>query len=160
MAVDKLVDSTQLDSDLTSVANAIRTKGGTSGSLAFPAGFVSAIEAISGGGSENFAGGSFTPASNTNSATFYVGFNPDIIAVGLKNSLESGDTFRLTALTWFSNGYSVRAVKSSNNNAGIGTFTKSYSNGNVTITRTSGTWVFAAGEEYFWIAGSPNDETV
>lgn len=51
MAVDKLVDSTQLDSDLTSVANAIRTKGGTSASLAFPADFISAINAISGGGS-------------------------------------------------------------------------------------------------------------
>jgi hypothetical protein len=46
MAVDKLVDSTQLDADLTSVANAIRTKGGTSDSLAFPAGFVSAVQAI------------------------------------------------------------------------------------------------------------------
>lgn len=46
MAVDKLVDSTQLDSDLTSVANAIRTKGGTSAQLAFPADFVSAIAAI------------------------------------------------------------------------------------------------------------------
>lgn len=50
MAVDKLVDSTQLDTDLTSVANAIRTKGGTSAQLAFPADFVSAIAAISGGG--------------------------------------------------------------------------------------------------------------
>lgn len=50
MAVDKLVDSTQLDSDLTSVANAIRTKGGTSASLAFPADFVSAIAAIPSGG--------------------------------------------------------------------------------------------------------------
>ena len=46
MAVDKLVDSTQLDADLTSIANAIRTKGGTSAQLAFPAGFVSAVEAI------------------------------------------------------------------------------------------------------------------
>lgn len=46
MAVDKLVDSTQLDADLTSVANAIRTKGGTSSQLAFPAGFVSAVQAI------------------------------------------------------------------------------------------------------------------
>lgn len=54
MAVDKLVDSTQLDTDLTSVANAIRTKGGTSASLAFPAGFVSAIAAIpTGGGGGN-----------------------------------------------------------------------------------------------------------
>ncbi len=50
MALDKLVDSAQLDSDLTSVANAIRTKGGTSASLAFPSEFVSAIEAIETGG--------------------------------------------------------------------------------------------------------------
>jgi len=55
MAVDKLVDSTQLDADLTSVANAIRTKGGTSASLAFPSGFVSAIANIpSGGGVDDF----------------------------------------------------------------------------------------------------------
>lgn len=53
MALDKLVDSTQLDSDLTSVANAIRTKGGTSANLAFPVDFISAIGNISsGGGSE------------------------------------------------------------------------------------------------------------
>lgn len=50
MSVDKLVDSTQLDADLTSVANAIRTKGGTSAQLAFPSGFVSAINAIPTGG--------------------------------------------------------------------------------------------------------------
>ena len=56
MALDKLVDSTQLDADLTSVANAIRTKGGTSAQLAFPAGFVSAVEAIptGGGGGKGF----------------------------------------------------------------------------------------------------------
>ena len=54
MAVDKLVDSTQLDADLTSVANAIRTKGGTSAQLAFPTGFVNAIDAIpTGGGSDS-----------------------------------------------------------------------------------------------------------
>lgn len=49
MAVDKIVDGTALDNNLTSVANAIRTKGGTSGSLSFPSGFVSAINAIGGG---------------------------------------------------------------------------------------------------------------
>lgn len=46
MAIDKAVDSTQLNADLTSVANAIRTKGKTSAQLAFPAGFVSAVNAI------------------------------------------------------------------------------------------------------------------
>lgn len=52
MAVDKLVDSAALDADLTSVADAIRTKGGTSAQLAFPAEFVSAIEAIETGGGD------------------------------------------------------------------------------------------------------------
>lgn len=46
MSIDKAVDSTQLNADLTSVANAIRTKGGTSAQLAFPSGFVSAINNI------------------------------------------------------------------------------------------------------------------
>ena len=50
MAYDKIVDSTQLNSDLTSVANAIRTKGETSETLAFPSGFVTAIAAIPIGG--------------------------------------------------------------------------------------------------------------
>lgn len=56
MSVDKLVDSTQLDADLTSVANAIRAKSGGSSQLAFPAGFVSEIQAIPSGG-----GGDYDP---------------------------------------------------------------------------------------------------
>ncbi len=48
MAYDKAVDSAQLDANLTSVADAIRAKGGTDAQLAFPSGFVSAVEAISG----------------------------------------------------------------------------------------------------------------
>lgn len=38
------------DTELTSVANAIRTAGGTSSLLSFPNGFVSAVNNISGGG--------------------------------------------------------------------------------------------------------------
>lgn len=49
MALDKLVDSAQLDEDLTSVADAIREKGGTSADLLFPSGFITAIGEISGG---------------------------------------------------------------------------------------------------------------
>ena len=68
MAVDKLVDSSQLNSDLTSVANAIRTKGGTSAQLTFPSGFVSAINDIVTGGGTPILGnyhvcmGQFTPS--------------------------------------------------------------------------------------------------
>lgn len=72
MSLDKLVDSTQLDSDLTSVANAIRAKSGGSSSLAFPAGFVSEIQAIPTGGDdslEKFLRGTLGDYSNENVTT-------------------------------------------------------------------------------------------
>ncbi len=50
MALDKIVDSAQLDAGLASVADAIRTKGGTSAPLAFPSDYVSAIGEIPSGG--------------------------------------------------------------------------------------------------------------
>lgn len=46
MANYKVVDIDQLESDLTTVADAIREKGGTSESLAFPTGMKNAVEAI------------------------------------------------------------------------------------------------------------------
>ena len=46
MAYDKVVDSASLDSKLTQVADAIRTKGNTSADLQFPSGFISAIPNI------------------------------------------------------------------------------------------------------------------
>lgn len=58
MSTDYIVSG----SDLTSIANSIREKAGTSGSLAFPAGFAEAIAGISGG--IKVAYGSLIPASN------------------------------------------------------------------------------------------------
>ena len=46
MAIDKAVDSTQLDSDLSAVADAIRGKTGGSAQLAFPSGMKSAVDSI------------------------------------------------------------------------------------------------------------------
>lgn len=114
MAVDKLVDSTQLDADLTSVANAIRTKGGTSASLTFPQGFVSAIDAIptgGGGGNATIETGTFTLASAITVAnsgtTINVGFSghPNFIYIWLDKdsfdaveSLVSSHYYRLTLM--------------------------------------------------------------
>ena len=50
MAYDKIVDSTYLNSGLKSIADAIREKGETTASLAFPTEMAAAIEAIKGGG--------------------------------------------------------------------------------------------------------------
>lgn len=63
MADYKVIDAEQLDADLTTVADAIRSKGGTTEQLLFPSGMVTAIGAIqSGGGSmEN---GEFTTTSS------------------------------------------------------------------------------------------------
>lgn len=50
MAYDKVIDSAALDADLKSVADAIREKGGTSGTMIFPAGFINAISSMKTGG--------------------------------------------------------------------------------------------------------------
>lgn len=46
MAYDKVIDSAQLEADLTTVADAIRAKGETTEPLAFPDEYVAAVEAI------------------------------------------------------------------------------------------------------------------
>lgn len=67
MAEYKVVDAEKLDADLSSVADAIRTKGGTSESLTFPQGFVGAVGAIEsgGGGTEKSIVTVTTSANNT-----------------------------------------------------------------------------------------------
>ena len=55
--------------DLTSVANAIRTKGGTSSPLSFPDGFVDAIGDISGGGSATLITKSITANGTYNASS-------------------------------------------------------------------------------------------
>lgn len=53
MATYKAVNVDQLDADMTALANTIRTKGGTSGELAWPEGYQAAVNAIeTGGGNE------------------------------------------------------------------------------------------------------------
>lgn len=49
MAIDKAIDSTEFDSKLTTVADAIRTAGGTTEPMSFPSGMVSAISELKGG---------------------------------------------------------------------------------------------------------------
>lgn len=69
------------DASLTSVANAIRAKGGTSAQLTFPADFVTAIENISGGG----GGGSPIASITVETA---VATTPDMVALLTENVSE------------------------------------------------------------------------
>ena len=64
MALDKAIDSAKLDANLTTIADAIRAKGGTSDALMFPSGFVSAVQAI-------YAGGGTMPSTSSKDVNFY-----------------------------------------------------------------------------------------
>ena len=104
MSVDKLVDSTQLDSDLTSVANAIRSKTGGSVTLTFPADFVSAINGITTGGNLETGSQTITATESTQSiqmlpSTGYDGFDEVDITVNAipSNYVGSGVTQRTSS---------------------------------------------------------------
>jgi hypothetical protein len=60
-----MADYKVTDTELTSIANAIRTKGGTQAQLEFPTGFVSAVQAIPTGG-----GGVIQPLSVSQNGTY------------------------------------------------------------------------------------------
>ena len=70
------------DTDLTAVANAIRTKGGTNATLTFPSGFVSAINAISTSG----GGSSSASISSANFSQFFDVFSGVSTKTGLNFS--------------------------------------------------------------------------
>ena len=75
-----MADYLTTDTDLTAVADAIRAKTGGSASLAFPAGFISEIGNISGGGNTDLADadmdfvyGEITPAGDTKNLALSMG---------------------------------------------------------------------------------------
>ena len=86
MALDKVVDSAALDAQLTSIADAIRSKGGTTDQLTL-AGMVDAINAIqTGSGGIQSASGEYSIAEDVKDLNIDisdVGFVPDIVAVYL-----------------------------------------------------------------------------
>lgn len=61
-----MADYLVTDTELTSIADAIRTKGGTSAALTFPAGFVSAVNDIPTGGGGSSTLYVLTEAMNAN----------------------------------------------------------------------------------------------
>ena len=80
MAYDKVVDSVALDTQLISIADAIRAKTGGTDSLVFPDGFSQAIAAIEAGGSGVvFASGTFTVASDTATNGYVITHNLGVI---------------------------------------------------------------------------------
>lgn len=78
MANYKYVDADQLDEDLASVADRIRSKGGTTSPLAFPDGFNTAVDAISTGVTVQVKTGTVTGVSGS-AKTVNLGWKPDAV---------------------------------------------------------------------------------
>lgn len=87
MPTYKMVDTDQLEADLTTVADKIRAKGGTSEKMTFPAGFASAVESISTGVEVREATGTFTLQSGQR--TVSCGFAPDVVMIHINDSEDS-----------------------------------------------------------------------
>ena len=64
MATYKVVDAEQLNADMTSVADSIRTKGGTTEALAWPDGYKTAIDSIPAGSTPSLQSKSVTYTAN------------------------------------------------------------------------------------------------
>lgn len=100
MAVDKAIDSTEFDSKLTTVADAIRTAGGTTEPMSFPSGMVEAITAIQAGGGAGFATGTLTFNESQDihsnlTVTHNLGFAPEhILWFIIETEAKSSDRFQ------------------------------------------------------------------
>lgn len=97
MAKDKAVDSAVLNAGLTSIADAIREKAGTTEALSFPAGMAAAIAGIETGGSIEVKTGEVTLTETKVSYTF-LSDNPDIFI--LYKADNNGNTYSDARYVW------------------------------------------------------------
>lgn len=106
-----MADYKVTDTELTSIANAIRTKGGTQAQLVFPTGFVSAVQAIPTGG-----GGAIDLYPNTN-PDYYMDFAGLICKIGAREFYKTNAIPAFVA--WFipTNGNSMPLLVSTDADA-------------------------------------------
>lgn len=105
--------------DLTSVADAIRTKGGTSSSLEFPSGFITAIQNIPSGGSATLiaksitANGTYNASSDSadgySQVTVAVPILPVAIGTFTPGNTEA-DSVKTITVPYTGNGYPLSCV--------------------------------------------------
>lgn len=126
MALDKLVDSSALDADLTSIGNAIRYADGTSGTLVFPTAMVNSIRALKPTGTKSITLDGTTNVAGYEYADVNVGATNINVGGGISATDDGSANITLTS------GYGYTLLGSTTLSANT-TSTTNTSIGNVTI---------------------------
>lgn len=178
MAYDKVVDSAALDAGLAQIAQAIREKGGTSASLAFPDAMAAAIAAIESGGGlpsgvSALASGTVTPSEDAKSTlgiTHNLGAVPDFLVwwdtTDLSSTVESGVAYfgaslekrvkaSSTSTTVNNNHFSVHGYNTSGTAGQTGSRVANTTRMTATTAAfvTTTTYPIKAGHTYRWVCG-------
>ncbi len=95
------------DTTLAAVADAIRTKGGTSAQLSFPQGFVDAIAAIETGGGNSIYMSQYTTTGDVTIATFLSAINYEVHSDNCLLLIRSNGTTAPTSGNYTLNNYTV-----------------------------------------------------
>ena len=143
--------------DLTAVADAIRAKAGTDAQLAFPSGFVSAVQSISGAGQVV----EIVPAQNTTQISVPIGVTSNKIALGISSNVSgAGDVERVVSVAYCN--FSLVAQKRYDTVTAEGNadywgapLSVEIEEGSLIVSTNKNTVFFAAGEKYtiYVIAG-------
>lgn len=161
MAENKVVNITQLESDLTSIANAIREKSGASGSLVFPDGFADAIASIASVPSEiaELSSGVYIPAGTTSATIahglsqkphFAIIFAPTISTTGIAAVAIA------TGKKDDSSEYVLRAYSGYVGSAWTNCSQPTYASLTATNIQTGSNRTLTAGTTYYWVCGRFN----
>ena len=136
--------------DLTAVADAIRSKGGTNAPLTFPSGFVGAVQAISGAGQVV----EIVPAQNTTQISVPIEVTGDKIALGISSNVSgAGDAERVVSVSYSNfcavveKRYDTVTVEGNDDYWGNPLSVK-IEEGSLIVSTGRSTTFFAAGEKY------------
>lgn len=137
--------------DLTTVADAIRAKTGTSEGLSFPDGFAAAIAGISTGA--QVANGTITPTTASKNISLSLDFSPTVFVAVSTKKMYSSNVIK-TIIIINGNQYScIESYKNASDSYNYSYYTSSrsginYDNGTATITAQ---YNFAK-SDYEWLA--------
>lgn len=163
MADYKVIDAEQLDADLLSVADKIREKAETTGEMAFPGEFISALDALGGGLPARITAiefGEYVPTSDISvapSIAHGLGVNPNLVLFGADGAVDMDGYFVMQAGATFAYGTGAALTRDSSKTTGYAGTTfyggNGYANATIFKPECGSSRKLKSGARYFWVVG-------